>query len=89
VIVSDDSLNLGKSGLVVICPLTSKIAKSVSILAHIRVDPPTGGLKVPSVILCDQVRAISVDRLIPPHWGVLDAGTLSKVETVVRRLLAL
>ena len=82
-------MNAGKSGMVFVCPLTSKIAKSASIFAHVRVDPPSGGLKLPSVVLCDQLRAISRDRLIPPEWGILDTADLANVEIVLRALLAL
>jgi mRNA interferase MazF len=62
-VVSDDAFNAGLSGLVMAVPLTSKVGRSKTIPAHIRVDPPEGGLKTPSVILCDQLRTISKDRL--------------------------
>jgi mRNA-degrading endonuclease toxin of MazEF toxin-antitoxin module len=51
-VVSDDSFNAGLAGLVMTVPLTSKIAKSRNIPAHIRVDPPEAGLKTPSVVFC-------------------------------------
>lgn len=62
-VVSDDAFNAGLAELVMTVPLTSKVAKSKNIPAHIRVDPPEGGLKTSSVILCDQLRTISKDRL--------------------------
>ena len=43
--------------------LSIEDGKSKNIPAHIRVDPPEGGLKSPSVLLCDQLRAVSKDRL--------------------------
>jgi mRNA interferase MazF len=88
-VVSDDAFNAGLAGLVMVAPLTSKIAKSKNIPAHIRIDPPEGGLKTPSVILCDQLRAVSKDRLGKAAWGTVSAATLAKVETALRMLLGL
>jgi mRNA interferase MazF len=88
-IVSDDGFNAGLSGLVMVVPLTSKLGKSKTIPAHIRVDPPEGGLKTPSVILCDQLRTISKDRLGNAPWGTVSAATFAEVEKALRTLLAL
>lgn len=67
----------------------SKIAKSKHIPAHIRVDPPEGGLTTSSVLLCDQVRAVSKDRLGKGPWGTVSRATLAKVENAMRVLLGL
>jgi mRNA interferase MazF len=88
-VVSDDTFNSGPADLVVIVPLTSKVKKSKHIPAHIPIDPPEAGLKTPSVILCDQVRTISKDRLGQAPWGTVSATTLGQVEMVLRLLLAL
>jgi mRNA interferase MazF len=87
--MSDDAFNSGLAGLVMVIPITSKVKKSTNILAHIPVNPPEGGLKTPSVLLCDQLRSISKDRLTSAPWGAVSAATLGQVETVVRRLLGL
>src|SRR5437764_4150084 len=79
-VVSDDAFNAGLAGLVMTVPLTSKLGKSKSIPAHIRVDPPEGGLKTPSIILCDQLRTISKDRLGNAPWGTVSATSLTEVE---------
>jgi mRNA interferase MazF len=73
-VVSDDAFNTGFAGLVMTVPL---------------VDPPEGGLKTPSVILCDQLRTISKDRLGKTPWGTVSAATLAEVEKTLRVLLAL
>src|SRR6266536_1864467 len=78
-VVSEDAFNGGLAGLVMTAPLTSKVAKSKNIPAHIRIDPPDGGLQTPSVILCDQLRTISKDRLSNAPWGTVSAGTLAAV----------
>jgi mRNA interferase MazF len=88
-VVSDNILNRGLAGLVMIVPLTSKVAKSKNIPAHIRVDPPEGGLTTVSVVLCDQLRTISKDRLDNVPWGNVSAATLARVENTLRRLLGL
>src|SRR5260370_39267653 len=86
-VVSDDAFNAGLAGLVMTVPLTSKVAKSKNIPAHIRVDPPEGGLKMPSVILCDQLRTVSKDRLGNAPLGTVSAATLPEVETILRVLV--
>lgn len=88
-VVSDDSFNAGLSSLVMVVPLTSKAAKSKHIPAHILVNPPEGGLKTPSIILCDQLRTISKSRLGKAPWGVVSTATLKEVETALRVLLSL
>ena len=88
-VVSDDAFNAGLSGLVMTVPLTSKVAKSKNIPAHVRVNPPEAGLRTPSVILCDQLRTISKDRLGRSPWGTVSAATLANVDTALRVLLGL
>src|SRR5438128_2542487 len=88
-IVSDDAFNSGLAGLVMVVPLTSRVKKSKHIAAHVPVDPPEGGLKTPSVILCDQLRTISKDRLGKNPWGSVLPATLGEVDKVLRVLLGL
>jgi mRNA interferase MazF len=88
-VVSDDAFNTGLAGLVMTVPLTSKLGKSKKIPAHIRVDPPEGGLKTPSVILCDQLRTVSRDRLGKAPWGTVSGATLGEVEKALRVLLGM
>jgi mRNA interferase MazF len=88
-VVSEDAFNSGPAGLVMVVPLTSQVKKSKYIPAHIAVDPPEGGLKTPSVILCDQLRTISKDRMRSAPWGTVSATTLADVETALRILLGL
>ncbi len=88
-VVSDDAFNSGLAGLVMVVPLTSKAKKSMNIPAHLRVVPPEGGLKTPSVVLCDQLRTISKDRLGKAPWGTVSAATLAAVEKTLRLLIGL
>lgn len=84
-IVSADPMNRGPSELVVALPITGTIR---SIPAHVRVDPPSGGLTTPSAILCDQIRTISRRRLVR-RMGMLDDGTLTLVGDRLRLILVL
>jgi mRNA interferase MazF len=87
--LSQDAFNSGLSGLVVVVPLTSKTRKPRNIPAHIPIDPPEGGLKTSSIILCDQIRTISKDRLGTAPWGMVAAATMGDVERIGRLLLGL
>jgi mRNA interferase MazF len=86
-IVSEDEFNAGPAGLVIVVPLTTKIAKSRHIPAHILISPPEGGLRKPSAILCDQIRAISKDRLGGRPWGQVAPQTLMEVGATLRMLI--
>jgi mRNA-degrading endonuclease toxin of MazEF toxin-antitoxin module len=70
-------------------PLSSKVAKSRFIPMHIPISPPEGGLKLASIILCDQTRALSKDRLGKAAWGSVSAATMAAVEKALRVLQGL
>lgn len=84
-IISTDSYNTGSAGIVISLPLTSRLRL---LPERVPVQPPEGGLKVASDILCDQVRAISRKRLLR-RWGSVEPATLVSVENVLRALLQL
>ena len=58
-VVSEDSLNSGPAGLVIVLPITSTIR---AIPSHIVVAPPEGGLTVRSALICEAIRSISTGR---------------------------
>jgi mRNA interferase MazF len=84
-IVSVDSFNAGLSGLVIVLPITSRIRP---LPLHIPVNPPVGGLRKPSAILCDAVRSIDQRRLID-RWGTVSSATTALVEGCLRHLQGL
>ena len=84
-ILSVDEFNLGPADLVIVVPLTSRIR---GIPSHIRIDPPEGGLSLPSAILCEAVRSTSKGRLVH-YWGQISTASLAKVEDCVRILTGL
>jgi mRNA interferase MazF len=84
-VVSVDPFNQGPADLVIVLPLTST---HHGVPTHVPVTPPEGGLKVPSVILCDAIRSIAKDRLLQ-RWGTVSSSTMTAVEDRLRILLGL
>lgn len=83
--LSVDLFNAGPSQLVIILPINSTVRQ---VAAHIAINPPEGGLRRPSAILCDAIRSVTRDCLIA-RWGTVTSATLVKVEDAVRILLGL
>lgn len=84
-VVSEDRLNNGPAGLVIVLPITSTIRP---IPSHIAVAPPEGGLRVRSAVVCEAIRSISTGRLVE-RWGHLSVRSLARIEDVLRILLRL
>lgn len=71
--------------VVVVAPLTRTRRDSATL---VEVEPGSSGLAATSYVKCEDIRAVSVQRL-ERRFGAVDDLTLLKVETIVRRLLAL
>jgi mRNA interferase MazF len=84
-IFSVDAFNTGPAGLVIVLPFTSTVR---NVPAHILVNPPEGGLRRPSVVLCDAIRSVTKDCLLN-RWGTVSSVTMADVEQAVRFLLGL
>lgn len=84
-VVSEDLFNRGPAGLVVVVPLTTR---DRGIPLHIEVSPPDGGVRQRSFVKCDDVRSISVERLVE-RWGTLSDGLMLEVEDRLRILVGL
>jgi mRNA interferase MazF len=84
-IVSDDIFNRGFSELVFVAPITSK---GKAIRSHVPLLPPEGGLNLPSFIKCEDVRSISIHRLVR-RFGRVSELTLAEVEDRLRIILGL
>lgn len=78
-IVSSEFFNHLPNDLSVIVPLTTR---DRGLRLHVPIQPPEGGLRRPSVAMCDQVRAASIERLIEP-WGIVGVETLNRVRMVL------
>ena len=84
-IVSADVFNRGPGRVVTVVPLTSRDRRY---RLHVPVQPPEGGLSVPSFIMCEQARVCAVERLL--QWrGRVSALTMLAVEHRLRHLLDL
>jgi len=84
-ILSITSFNQSPAGLVVILPITTKIR---GIPWHVPVSPPEGGLTRPSVILCEQPRSVSQQR-IQYRMGLAGTATMQQVQDRLRILMNL
>jgi mRNA interferase MazF len=84
-VVSADRFNRTPAGLVTIVPITTT---DRGLIAHVRIDPPEGGLVKTSFIMTDQVRTLSRQRL-GKRLGVITRATRAEVEVRIRIHLAL
>jgi mRNA interferase MazF len=85
-IVSNDIFNHGLANMVWIVPLTRTGRR---IPYHVAIDPPEGGVRERSYILCDNLRSISKERLKGPPWGIVSRATLDTVADYLAILLDL
>ena len=72
--------NLGNrfSPTVIVLPLTSRMGKA-PLPTHVPIMPPQGGVRKPSLILCEQVRTLEKSRLTG-YLGVLSGEKMQLVE---------
>ena len=82
-IVSADHLNAGPAEIVIALAITSI---DRGIIWHTPVQPPEGGLRMRSVIMCEDIRAISKQRL-GRQLGTVSDDTMAQVEFNLQRLL--
>jgi mRNA interferase MazF len=84
-VVSEDLFNRGPAGLVIVLPMTSTLR---NVPSHVPIDPPEGGVKRRTAVLCEAVRSVSVERLIA-RWGPVSRQTMAAIEDRLRILLRL
>ncbi|MCB1149780.1 MAG: type II toxin-antitoxin system PemK/MazF family toxin [Chlamydiia bacterium] len=82
-IISNNAMNKGPSGLVIVVPMTSK---NRNIPSHIRLNPPEGGVSLSSFAMCEQIRSISKERLVK-KLGKVQRSLLVEVDSWLRDLL--
>ena len=85
IVVSTNLFNRGPAGLVIVLPMTTTQRRMPW---HVRLDPPEGGVRRPSFIKCEDVRSLSLERLIE-RWGAVSSDTLAAIEDRLRILLQL
>ena len=84
-IVSDDIFNRGLADLVIALPMTTRIRP---IPSHIVIEPPEGGVRRESAILCEAIRSLGKGRLVK-RWGQATDHTLAAVSDALTILLKL
>jgi len=84
VIVQNDQGNFS-SPTVIVAPLTTQRKKPMQ-KTHVTILPPEGGLKYPSVVLCEQIRTLEKTRLTR-YLGTLDQNSLRRVDEALRHAL--
>jgi mRNA interferase MazF len=85
VIVSDDEMNEGQSGLVIVIPITSTRR---GLPSHVELDDQAAGLDEVSYAKCEDIKSVSDRRLIT-RLGVAPPPALFAIERILRFLLAL
>jgi mRNA interferase MazF len=84
-VVSVDPFNASPRGLVIVAPIAGTVR---ALPTHVLVGPPEGGLTKLSVIMTEQVRAVSKARL-GRRLGVVAPATLERVGDYLRLLFGL
>jgi mRNA interferase MazF len=84
-VVSANQLNHGPAELALVVPITSR---EKGIRFHVRIDPPEGGLERLSFLKPEDVRSVSLERLVHRR-GTVSPVTLVAVDTRLRVLLEL
>ena len=82
IIISNNFVNSGPSGLVFIVPLSS-VDKGIE--SHVRIDRATG-LSCVSFALCEQVRSISKNRLVKKLGKVASRDILKEIRSWILNL---
>jgi len=85
VVVSVDVINDGPGGLVTVVPITTQ---RYGLRSHVELDSDESGLGHVSSARCDQIRAISRDRLTG-HRGMVSAEERSAIDRALRFVLDL
>lgn len=84
-VMSESIYNQSPADLIFGIPITST---QRSLPHHLPLEPPEGGLTLPSSLLCDGLRSLSKQRLIR-KLGVVTTTTLNQAEDILKILLGL
>jgi len=81
-----------RTGSQLVVPLGSFSAGDHKMLrdapTHVRLRPGEGGIKVPSVVKCEQITTLQKDRLVPTALGgPLSAGRMLEIEKATLRAI--
>ena len=82
-VISNDSFNRTPHTFCILVPLTRTYRGNPS---HIPAQPPEGGLRDPSFVLCERVKSLRVGRL-HRRLGAVDRATVERVQAMVRMFI--
>lgn len=85
-IISDNRFNRSRAGLTMVVPMSTRAR---GIPSHVPVNPPDGGVRAPSFLKCEDLRSVSIERLVEGPWGILSHSVVAAVEERLRFLLGL
>lgn len=85
VVVSVDILNNGPGGLVVVAPITTA---GYGLRSHVELEPENSGLDHTPYARCDQLRAVSVERL-SSRQGIISPDQMQTIDQALRFVLDL
>ncbi len=85
VVVSDDRWNEGRSGVVIVVPVTT-VGRDLH--AQVEIDNRLSGLDEVSYARCEDVRSVAVERLVST-LGTVASVDMLRIERVMRFLLGL
>lgn len=84
-VISADFVNASAANLVIVIPITST---QRPVRSHVSIEPLEGGVSRTSSIQCEQIRAISRQRLVRP-LGTVSDDTMARVEYALKMVLEL
>jgi mRNA interferase MazF len=87
VVVSRDALNRS-APIVVVCSITDAANKKKIYPSHVPVAAGAGGLRLDSIVICEQVRAISKTRLRQP-LGKFEKTVMTSIDAALKITLDL
>jgi len=87
VVISRDALNQF-SPVIVVCSITDAANKKKFYPSHVKVTAGVGGLTLDSIVVCEQVRAISKNRL-RRQIGKFDRQVMASIDTALKITLDL
>jgi mRNA interferase MazF len=85
-VVSSERFNASRAGRVVVLPLTRT---DRGIPSHVAIDPPDGGVRERSFVMCEAIRSIAKERLADRPLGVVSRLVMETVEDRLSILLDL
>ena len=85
VVIVQNDLGNQSSSTVIVAPLTTQCKKRTQ-PTHVQVSPPEGGLRYPSMVLCEQLRTVEKTRL-DRYIGHFSPETLKKVDEALLEAL--